>query len=46
VIVFFVGVAYTFSYVFRAAGHSYRYSRIDDVALLPNPAMRIHLYSG
>jgi hypothetical protein len=41
VIVFFIGVAYTFSYVFRAVGYSYRYSRIDDVALLPNTAMRI-----
>ena len=41
-IVFFVSVAYTFSYIFRAAGHSYRYNRIDDIALLPNTAMRIH----
>ena len=41
-IVFFVGVAYTFSYVFRAPGHSYNYIRIDDIAFLPDTVMRIH----
>ena len=41
-IVFFIGVAYIFSYVFRAVGYSYRYSRINNVTLLPNTAMRIH----
>ena len=41
-IIFFVGVAYIFSYVFRAVGHSYRYSRINNIALLPNITMRIY----
>ena len=41
-IVFFASVAYTFSYVFRVVGDSYRYSQINNIALLPNTAMRIH----
>jgi hypothetical protein len=41
-IVFFISIAYIFSYVFRAVGYSYRYSRINNITLLPNTAIRTH----
>jgi len=42
VIVFFISIAYIFSYIFRAVGYSYRYSWINNIALLPNTAMRTY----
>jgi hypothetical protein len=41
-IVFFISIAYIFSYVFRAVGYSYRYSRINNITLLPNTTIRTY----